>query len=98
ALDAVDLPGGPAEDADRSLLEEAARAGTQVRGAQARVEGATTRRHEGDEAEVLVRYVVGAHEQVAPDGTVTAVPETEPRSATLHLAWTPGGWRVAEVS
>ncbi|MFI2102089.1 hypothetical protein ACH436_02265 [Isoptericola sp. NPDC019693] len=98
ALGAVDLPGSAAHEADAALLEEAERAGTRVRGAEARVEGARVERDLGDEADVVVRYVVGAHEQVAADGTVTAVPATDVRSATLRLAWTSDGWRVAEVS
>ncbi|WP_079574961.1 hypothetical protein [Krasilnikoviella flava] len=93
----LDAPGSPAHDADAALLADAARAGTRVRAAEARLDDVTTRRHAGDVADVVVRYAVGAHEQVARDGTVTAVPETDPRSATLRLTWTPDGWRVAEV-
>ncbi|MFB7798612.1 hypothetical protein [Isoptericola sp. NPDC056134] len=99
----VDVPGSPAHVADAALLEDAAQAGTRVRGAEARVEDA---RPEGtgaggsadDSADVVVRYAVTAHEQVAADGTVTAVPATDVRTATLRLAWTPDGWRVTEVS
>jgi hypothetical protein len=93
----LDAPGSPAHDADAALLAGAARAGTQVRGAEARLDDVSTRRHEEGEADVVVRYAVSAHEQVGRDGTVTAVPETDLRSATLRLAWTPDGWRVAEV-
>lgn len=103
---AVDVPGSPAHEADAALLEDAALAGTRVRGAEARVEDTrptgTGESGSGGQADgtanVVVRYVVTAHEQVAADGTVTAVPATEVRTATLRLAWTPDGWRVAEVS
>ncbi|MEL7974675.1 hypothetical protein AAG589_02335 [Isoptericola sp. F-RaC21] len=94
----VDVPASPAHEADVALLEDTAQAGTQVRGAAARVEDTDTRRQEGAEADVVVRYAIGAHEQVADDGTVTAVPASDVRTATLRLAWTPAGWRVAEVS
>ncbi|MFC7876238.1 hypothetical protein [Isoptericola sp. NPDC057391] len=103
----VDVPGSPAYEADAALLEDDSRAGTRVRGAEARVEdarpqdageGGTSGERDDDTTDVVVRYTVTAHEQVAADGTVTAVPATEVRSATLRLAWTPEGWRVAEVS
>ncbi|MEU2198872.1 hypothetical protein [Isoptericola sp. NPDC019482] len=119
----VDVPGSPAHEADAALLEDAAQAGTRVRGAEARVEdarpagtgdggsdveqddgaagGAADGAAEGATgrgADVEVRYAVTAHEQVAADGTVTAVPATDVRTATLRLAWTADGWRVAEVS
>ncbi|MGF0117114.1 hypothetical protein ACQFYA_12430 [Promicromonospora sp. Marseille-Q5078] len=97
-LAGVDVPGSPAHDADAALLDDIGQAGTRVRGASARLDDVRTQRHEGDEADVVVRYAVGAHEQVAPGGVVTAVPATDPRSATLRLAWTADGWRVAEVS
>ena len=104
---AVDVPGSPAYAADVALLEDAARSGTRVRGAEARVDdaraevagaGGSDGQRDDDAADVVVRYAVTAHEQVAADGTVTAVPATEVRTATLRLAWTPDGWRVAEVS
>ena len=103
-LGSVDVPGSPAHEADLSLLEDAAQAGTRVRGAEARVQDArpeeagTDRSRADDTADVVVRYAVTAHEQVAADGTVTAVPATDVRTATLRLAWTPDGWRVTEVS
>jgi len=96
-LAGVDVPGSPAHAADAALLDDIGQAGTRVRGAEARLDDVRTQRHEGDEADVVVRYAVGAHEQVAPDGVVTAVPATDARSATLRLAWTADGWRVAEV-
>ncbi|MGW8568359.1 hypothetical protein [Isoptericola sp. NPDC055881] len=94
----VDVPGSPVHEADTELLTDAARSGTAVRGAEARVQAARTQRHQDGQADVVVRYVVGAHEQVAADGTVTAVPETERRTATLRLTWTSDGWRVADVA
>ncbi|MFE5291238.1 hypothetical protein ACFQ8T_03570 [Isoptericola sp. NPDC056618] len=102
----VDVPGSPAHEADVALLEDA-QARTRVRGAEARVEDARPEMtdedgsgvpRDGGAADVVVRYAVTAHEQVAADGTVTAVPATDVRTATLRLAWTPDGWRVAEVS
>ncbi|HWV76262.1 MAG TPA: hypothetical protein VN027_03010, partial [Isoptericola sp.] len=103
-LGSVDLPGSPAHEADLALLEDATQAGTRVTGAEARVQDARPeeagagRSRDDDTADVVVRYAVTAHEQVAADGTVTAVPATDVRTATLRLAWTPDGWRVAEVS
>ncbi|MFE5338513.1 hypothetical protein ACFQ8E_21565 [Isoptericola sp. NPDC056573] len=104
---AVDVPGSPAHEADVALLEDAAQAGTRVRGAEVRVEdsraertgegGPSGQRDDGT-ADVVVRYAVTAHEQVAADGTVTVVPASDVRTATLRLDWTPDGWRVAEVS
>ncbi|MFF2451038.1 hypothetical protein [Isoptericola sp. NPDC058082] len=104
---AVDVPGSPAHEADVALLEAAAQAGTRVRGAEVRVEdsraeragegGPSGQRDDGT-ADVVVRYAVTAHEQVAADGSVTAVPASDVRTATLRLDWTPDGWRVAEVS
>lgn len=97
-LAGLDVPGSPAHEADAALLDDIGQAGTRVRGAEAHLDDVRTQRHEGDEADVMVRYAVGAHEQVAPDGVVTAVPAADARSATLRLAWTTDGWRVAEVS
>jgi len=103
-LGSVDAPGSPAHEADVALLEDATQAGTRVTGAEARVQDARPeeagagRSRDDDTTEVVVRYAVTAHEQVAADGTVTVVPATDVRTATLRLAWTPDGWRVAEVS
>ncbi|MFE7408777.1 hypothetical protein, partial [Isoptericola sp. NPDC057559] len=94
----VDVPGSPAHDADAALLDDVRQAGTRVRGAAVHVDGARTQEHDDEEADVVVRYAIGAHEQVAADGAVTAVPATDARTATLRLAWTPDGWRVAEVA
>ncbi|MFD6178764.1 MULTISPECIES: hypothetical protein [unclassified Isoptericola] len=94
----VDVPGSPAHDADAALVDDVRQAGTRVRGAEVTVDEARAQERDDAAAEVVVRYAVGAHEQVAADGTVTAVPATDPRTATLRLTWTPGGWRVAEVA
>ncbi|MCK9793293.1 hypothetical protein M1843_05985 [Isoptericola sp. 4D.3] len=95
-LAGVDVPGSPAHRADAALLDDVAQAGTHVRGAEAHVEGVRTESRDGEEARVVVRYVVGAHEQEAADGAVV-VPESAVRSATLRMEWTADGWRVAEV-
>ncbi|WP_402464712.1 protein kinase family protein [Isoptericola aurantiacus] len=98
-VDQVALAGSAAYRADAELVAGAAEDGTQVVGAQ--VEVRSTRTVEGPRdgrAEVVVEYVVGAHRQVAADGTTASVPAGEPRTDRLRLAWTPDGWRVTDVA
>jgi hypothetical protein len=96
ALDAVDVVGSPAYTADVALLAELA--GTRPDGPTVVVVEHEVLDAAPDTATVRLAYVIGGHQQVAADGTRTAVPESAPQTAVLDLVWTDGGWRVTGVS
>lgn len=96
-LDEVVLAGSPAEESAAERLEQVTASGVQVDGIRVRVLDARTHRSDAGTAEVAVEYVVEEHEQTV-DGRTTRVPAEGPLTATLRLAWTDDGWRVAEVA
>ncbi|WP_407317502.1 hypothetical protein UQW22_13260 [Isoptericola halotolerans] len=96
-LDEVVLAGSPAAEAAVERLEQVAASGVEVDGVEVNVLGSRTLRSDARTAEVAVEYVVEEHDQTV-DGRTTRVPADGPRTATLRLAWTDDGWRVAEVA
>ncbi|QAY71337.1 hypothetical protein [Xylanimonas protaetiae] len=97
-LGAVDVAGSPAYAADAALLARLRTAGTRPQQPRAAVTSSEVVAADGTSATVRLTYAVEAHEQVAADGTRTAVPASGARTATLDLAWTDDGWRVAGVA
>ncbi|WP_418276624.1 hypothetical protein ACNHYB_01565 [Isoptericola jiangsuensis] len=98
-VDDVAQPGSPAHHAASQERERAQEIGTRVVGAEAEVTGVRTTSDvtAGGTSDVEIDYVIGAHEQVSPEGSVLEVPRSEPRTDTLRLVWTDEGWRVTEV-
>ncbi|NOV99109.1 hypothetical protein [Isoptericola halotolerans] len=96
-LEEVVLAGSPAEEEAGVRLEQVRASRVEVDGARVTVLESRVHSSDGQAAEVSVRYVVEQHEQTA-DGRTTVVPADGPLTATLHLAWTDEGWRVAEVA
>jgi hypothetical protein len=97
ALRELDLPGSPAHETDRSLLERLSARRVTLNGAQVAVHDVAALEATDERAEVTVEYEVSAHEQLAAGGAATAVPASGPRTSTLSLVWTDAGWRVTEV-
>ncbi|WP_148220723.1 hypothetical protein [Xylanimonas cellulosilytica] len=97
-LASVDVAGSPAHEADTALLAELRTSGTRPEQPRASVTGTTVVSVDDDAARVRIEYVVEAHEQVADDGTRTAVPASGRQTVTLELRWTDAGWRVATVA
>ncbi|MBE1874184.1 hypothetical protein [Myceligenerans pegani] len=105
----IDQAGSPAHAADVALLNRIFFWSKQVSGAEVYVTNAEVvgsqdsgggHLAKGDPLDavvVRVEYRISAHIQVGDAGPVQ-VPESEPRSAMLHLSWTDQGWRVSRVS
>lgn len=99
ALAAVSVAGSPAFTADAALVGRIAAEGTALAGVSVVVHGVeVVARPAADRVEVAVTSTIEAHEQRAADGSTTAVPASEPRTATLTLVWTSAGWRVEDVA
>jgi eukaryotic-like serine/threonine-protein kinase len=103
ALAEVEVVGEAAQVADLALLAGLDEAGIRIQGLAAEVvsarlvdpgAGAPTTR-----ARVEITSALTAHRRMTADGTVsTEVPAQPARSVVLTLAWTPAGWRVADVA
>lgn len=96
----VVVPGSPAEERDRALVEDLERRGARLDGLDVTVLVASAAEADADgRVPVDVRTTTSAHRLVAEDGTVLAeVPAAADVAARLLLEPWGGSWRVAEVT
>lgn len=113
-FDDVDLVGAGAHDADVELLRRLATTGERIQGLTVSVGAvrlvddgagaAASPAQPGAEpvrprAQVEVTSALTAYRRVSGSGSAGAkIPAQPPRTVVLSLVWTPGGWRVAEVT
>ncbi|GEK19670.1 hypothetical protein [Cellulomonas xylanilytica] len=98
-LGTVDVPGGPAAEADAQLL--AGLDGARVDGLSVDVQDAELVVEDGSRGgttDVAVTSAMSAHSRVPADGSATVeVTAAGPRTVVLGLRWTDDGWRVWDV-
>lgn len=98
-LDAADVAGSPALQADLEILEQLNGQGAVLSGLGFELRDALLLSLDGDAAVLRVTTVTSAHQVVrTADGAVLhSVPASEPRTVDLALTRTSRGWLVREV-